>query len=446
MEVRTIAGTESKIMTRPVVEQTRVDGCLSYLLLDPETLQAAVIDPRFDSVDPLLLRLKDGGLKLVAAIDTHAHADHVSGVARIAAETGAQAIVSSAVAFPARVVKDGDEVKVGGYVLKVATTPGHTEESISLKVGDVVFTGDALLIGGAGRTDFQNGSPETLFETFEAKLRKLPSSTVVYPGHDYRGRTHTTIGDELRANRLFAEKERAAFIARLTASHQPEPANMRFVLAANRAGVQGGTALLDAHGLKARLDAGERMHLIDVRSPAEFAGSRMAGARNIPLERVAAEAALLDRALPVVLMCEAGVRSTMALPAFAGRPNVATLTGGMSAWRKAGFPTEGSAGGVWPLERQVRLVAGAFVFLGAVLGLTVNPWFFSIPLFFGAGLAFSGLTGTCGMGLMLAKLPWNQRAVSASANAGAGAGGSCAVGGGGGSCSAEPSGGGCAAS
>jgi rhodanese-related sulfurtransferase len=310
-------------------------------------------------VDAIVKRLKEGGLTLKAAIDTHAHADHVSGVAKIAKETGAEAIQPNPVEFQARVVKDGDEVRIGAFVLRVLATPGHTEESISLKTGGILFSGDALMIGGAGRTDFQNGSPETLWDTFESKLRKLPAETVVYPGHDYKGRTHTTIGDELRA--------------------------------------------------------------------------RIKGAQNFPLERIGAAAQTIAPGQPVVLICATGLRSMMALGAFAGRGNVASLVGGMAAWRGAGLPLDGAGGGVWPLERQVRLIAGAFVLLGAILGLTLNPWFFAIPVFFGAGLTFSGITGWCGMALLLGKLPWNRRAMSAPAGGAAAepAGGGCGVSGGG---------------
>jgi glyoxylase-like metal-dependent hydrolase (beta-lactamase superfamily II) len=446
--METTAASRSTITMRPVVEQTRIGGCLSYLLYDPRTNDAAVIDPRADGVDAILARLEDGALNLRAAIDTHAHADHVSGVARLAAETGAEAIVSSDVAFAARVVREGDEVKVGNFTLRVIATPGHTSESVSLQVDAAVFTGDALLIGGAGRTDFQNGSPETLWNTFEKKLRGMDPGTVVYPAHDYRGRTHTTIGDELRANRLFAQTDRSAFIARLSQGRQPEPANMRLVLAANRAGTSAEASAIDPRSLRARIEAGEALNLIDVRSPAEFAGSRMRGARNVPLEQIGAAAPTIPAGEPVVLICESGTRATIAGAAFAGRPNVMVLTGGMGAWRKAGFGTEGSGGGIWSLERQVRLVAGTFVLLGAILGLTAHPWFFAIPVFFGAGLTFSGLTGWCGMAHVLAKLPWNRRAMAAPAQEPS-AGGSCAADGGGmsaaGSCAIEPTGGSCAA-
>jgi glyoxylase-like metal-dependent hydrolase (beta-lactamase superfamily II)/rhodanese-related sulfurtransferase len=425
--------------TRPVVEQTRVGGCLSYLVYDPETCDAAVIDPRFDSVDAIRTRLAEGRLRLAFAIDTHAHADHVSGVARLAHETGARAIVSSEVAFPAQRVRQGDRLALGRFALEVIETPGHTSDSVTLKAGGAVFTGDALLIGSAGRTDFQNGSPETLFETFESRLRGLPADTVVYPGHDYRGRTHTTIGDELRANALFANRDRAAFVARLRAGRQAEPANMRFVLAANRSGATSDVRVVEPVALKGRLDGGEHLDLVDVRSPEEFAASRIAGARNVPLDLVASAAGSIAPGVPLVLICEAGVRASMATTAFAGLPGVHVLEGGMSGWRRAGLPTEGVPGGVWPIERQVRCVIGACVVVGAVLGLAVNPWFFVVPIFFGAGLVFSAVTGRCGMAMLLAKLPWNRRALAALAAADPdAAGGSCAVGGG-------PPGGGCAA-
>jgi rhodanese-related sulfurtransferase len=355
-------------------------------------------------------------------------------VAKIAKETRAEALQPNPVEFQARVVKNGDEVRVGAYVLEVLATPGHTEESISLKTGAILFSGDALMIGGAGRTDFQNGSPETLWESFESKLRKLPVETVVYPAHDYKGRTHTTIGDELQANGLFRSTDRAAFIERLKNNKQPEPANMRSNLAANRSGGLAPKTSVDARELQARIASGERIALVDVRSEAEFAAARIKGAQNFPLEKIGAAAQSIAPRQPVVLLCATGLRSMMAIGAFAGRGNVASLVGGMAAWRGAGLPLDGAGGGVWPLERQVRLIAGAFVLISAILGLTVSPWFFGITLFFGAGLTFSGLSGWCGMALLLGKLPWNKRAMSAPA-AGAAqapeAGGGCGVSGGG---------------
>jgi glyoxylase-like metal-dependent hydrolase (beta-lactamase superfamily II)/rhodanese-related sulfurtransferase len=425
------------VAVRPVVEQTRVDGCLSYLVFDPDSKDAAVIDPRFDGVDNLLKRLQDAGLRLRCAIDTHAHADHLSGVARLATETGAQAVVPGEVTFPARRVGDGDRVDAGSFGFAVLATPGHTSDSITLRTADVVFTGDALLIGGAGRTDFQNGSPETLFESFETRLRSLPAATVVYPGHDYKGRTHSTVGDELRANALFGNRDRASFVARLESGSQAEPANMKFVLSANRAGAKAGVATIDAMKLCDRLKAGERLAIVDVRTPAEFAGSRIHGARNVPLPQITPESIAPNE--PAVLVCEAGVRATMAATTFAGRPGVLVLTGGMSAWRSAGLPTDGSRGRVWPIERQVRFVIGICVVLGTALAVFVDPWFAVVPAFFGAGLIFSAVTGKCGMAVMLARMPWNRKQPAGSCAPSSPAGGSCAAPsppGGGGGCAA----------
>jgi rhodanese-related sulfurtransferase len=167
--------------------------------------------------------------------------------------------------------------------------------------------------------------------------------------------------------------------------------------------------------LKQRIDAGERFTLLDVRSPAEHAGSRLRGALNVPIETLASSLAAIPTNLPIVVVCQGGTRAALAAPALRDRAAVLVLDGGLAAWRKCGFEVEGSAGRVWPLERQVRLVAGLLVLLGCALGLAVAPGFFGIAAFIGAGLAFSGITGFCGMALLLAKLPWNRRAFGACA-------------------------------
>lgn len=160
--------------------------------------------------------------------------------------------------------------------------------------------------------------------------------------------------------------------------------------------------------LRAKLEAGQSIQLIDVRSPGEFAAGHVPGAINIPLEQVEIRLPDIQHA-PIALLCQSGRRAGMACEVLTGhRPDLMVVEGGTQAWVSAGLPTVSSAGAAWPLERQVRLIAGLMVLAGTVLALTVALEWIFLAVFVGAGLTFAGLTGWCGMALLLAKLPWNR--------------------------------------
>jgi rhodanese-related sulfurtransferase len=163
--------------------------------------------------------------------------------------------------------------------------------------------------------------------------------------------------------------------------------------------------------LRRRLEAGEPLQLVDVREEPEFAAARLAGAQLIPLGALQKRAAELDRSRPLVLICRSGKRSGQARETLAqlGFNNLASLTGGLAAWEAAGLPVEKDARAPWALERQVRIAAGALVVLGVTLGFFVHPGFYGLSAFVGVGLMFAGITDWCGMGLLLAKAPWNRR-------------------------------------
>jgi rhodanese-related sulfurtransferase len=163
--------------------------------------------------------------------------------------------------------------------------------------------------------------------------------------------------------------------------------------------------------LRRRLEAGEPLQLVDVREEPEFAASRLAGARLISLGGIERHAAELDRSRPVVLICRSGKRSDQAREKLTrlGFSNLACLTGGLAAWEAAGLPVEKDARAPWALERQVRIAAGSLVLLGVALGHFVHPGFYGLSAFVGVGLMFAGITDWCGMGLLLAKAPWNHR-------------------------------------
>jgi rhodanese-related sulfurtransferase len=167
--------------------------------------------------------------------------------------------------------------------------------------------------------------------------------------------------------------------------------------------------------LRRLLDAGEPLQLVDVREEPEFAAARLVGAQLIPLGEIERRVAELDHSRPLVLVCRSGKRSDRAREKLAqlGFTNIACLSGGLTAWETAGLPVEKDERAPWALERQVRIAAGALVVLGVTLGFLVHPGFFGSSAFVGVGLVFAGVTDWCGMGLLLAKAPWNRRQPSA---------------------------------
>jgi sulfur dioxygenase len=218
-----------------IVNQMRAENCFAYLIADADTREATLVDPRADRVEDYLRDLEARGLRLRSVIETHTHADHISGAAELRARTGAEVLVSDRATSEVATgrLRDGDRISVGGQEIQVLASPGHTDDSISLLVGGVLLTGDALLVGGAGRTDFQNGSPEALYDTLHRRFAGLSGDLTVYPGHDYTGRTHSTLAQERQTNALLRLTERDRFVSTLRAGRQPKPANMDVIVAAN---------------------------------------------------------------------------------------------------------------------------------------------------------------------------------------------------------------------
>jgi glyoxylase-like metal-dependent hydrolase (beta-lactamase superfamily II) len=179
----------------------------TYLIGDAQSKKAALIDPVLEWVERDLQLVQELGLKLVYVLDTHIHADHITGASVIRERTQAKTAVSAAsgVACADLMLNDGQELELGPFKIRAISTPGHTDTCMSFYVAGRLFSGDALLIRGNGRTDFQQGSSEKLFESVRRKLFSLPDSTAVYPAHDYNGHTSSSIGEEKRWNRNLNE-------------------------------------------------------------------------------------------------------------------------------------------------------------------------------------------------------------------------------------------------
>ena len=391
-----------------IVNQMRAENCFAYLIADADTREAALVDPRADRVEDYLRDLEARGLRLRSVIETHTHADHISGAAELRARTGAEVLVSDRATSEVATgrLRDGDRISVGGQEIQVLASPGHTDDSITLLVGGALLTGDALLVGGAGRTDFQNGSPEALYDTLHRRFAGLPGDLTVYPGHDYTGRTHSTLAHERQTNALLRLTERDRFVSTLRAGRQPKPANMDVIVAANIRGLRP-SPRITVEELAAALGGQAPPVVVDVRLPAEYQAVHLESSRLLPLDEIARRRDELPRDRELVLVCRTGSRARLAAAELGGF-HTRILEGGLVAWQEAGHPVvEGKAH--MSLERQVRIAAGALAGAGGALAVAVSPWFGLLPAFVGAGLVYAGITDRCGMGMLLGRLPYNRR-------------------------------------
>ena len=213
------------------------DTCTyTYLLADEDSCEAILIDPVLEHADEYLALLNEQKLMLACALDTHVHADHITGAGLLRKKTGCNTGLSihAGAGCADLLLRSGAELHMGHITLRVLETPGHTPTCLSYVVDDMVFTGDALLIGKCGRTDFQGGDAGQLHDSITGKLFALPDSTIVYPGHDYEGRTHSTIGEEKRHNPRL-QMDREAFIRFMSELKLPRPRRINVAVPANRA-------------------------------------------------------------------------------------------------------------------------------------------------------------------------------------------------------------------
>lgn len=347
----------------------------TYLLGDAASGEALLIDPVFEHERRDSALLRELGLRLVATLDTHVHADHVTGAWLLKQRWGSRIMLSerSGALDADHLLAHGERVAFGARYLEVRATPGHTNGCLSYVLDDqsMAFTGDSLLIRGCGRTDFQQGSPHLLYRSVHEQILALPASCLLYPGHDYRGLTVTSVAEERRFNpRLGGDVNEADFAGYMDNLGLPHPKLMDIAVPANlRCGrPDAGTARADEpdwaplscnfggiweiqpSALAERI-AGTRaaeIQLIDVREPQEFGDAlgHIPGARLLPLSQLAARAGEIDRELPVVTICRSGARSAQAtvLLQKSGFSQVANLAGGMLRWRAEALPVEDGAG------------------------------------------------------------------------------------------------------
>lgn len=433
--------------TLTVVPFLHPQGCRTYLLADPQSGQALALDVHLDLVHEVEERVRAEKWTLPYVVDSHTHADHPSGAGALAARFSSTRIAHQKAHHKgvARHPGDGETLHLGDLPVTVRHAPGHTPDHIVLLAGGALFSGDTLLIGGVARTDFLGGDAGVLHDTIDRLLKDLPDETLVYPGHDYKGREHSTVGEERRSNPWLKIRDRAEFVRLLTADAPPRPANMDGLLRLNTQGVDIPTTI-SAQEMVERVAAGGALSVIDVRMDFEVQAEHVAGSRHIPLDQLSSR---LDevRAVPAprLLLCRTDSRARMALRTLseAHVGGVSVVQGGIEAYRGAGGPTEKGRARM-SLERQVRIGAGLMVLTGSVLGILVHIGFVGLAAFAGAGLVFAGVTDRCGMAMVLGRMPWNRvSATDKPASAGGCAATAPAMGG----CAAgAPQAGGCAAS
>lgn len=333
-----------------------VSGTYSYLLASRAGGEALILDPVLEKADRYCQLLRELDLRLVKAVDTHLHADHVTGLGELRDRTQCITIMgeqSKADVVSVR-VSDGDKVMIEGLSLDVMYTPGHTDDSYSYLMGDRVFTGDTLLIRGTGRTDFQNGSSRAQYESIFNRLLKLPDETMVFPAHDYKGDTVSTIGEERRYNPRLQVRSVDEYIELMANLKLPNPKMMDVAVPANmHVGLHQEELAKQGLALSAR-DAINGLGrpdilLVDLRETSERAKhGTISGALHAPYPGIAESlkpggmlrevAAATGRR--VVFFCAFGERSAMAVAAAknAGLPNTAHIEGGIDAWKKVGGP------------------------------------------------------------------------------------------------------------
>ena len=213
-----------------------ITSTYTYILADEDTHEAVIIDSVLETVPRDLNLLKELELELLYTLDTHVHADHITGSGKISHETGAKIAISAEAPVQGAhvLLQDGEVLKFGKHEIKALATPGHTNSRMCFHVNGRIFTGDTLMIRTNGRTDFQEGSPEKLFNSIHKKLYSLPDNVLVYPGHDYKGFTSSTIGAEKKFNaRINARQSLAAFNEIMKNLNLPPPKKMHIVVPAN---------------------------------------------------------------------------------------------------------------------------------------------------------------------------------------------------------------------
>jgi glyoxylase-like metal-dependent hydrolase (beta-lactamase superfamily II)/rhodanese-related sulfurtransferase len=340
-----------------IFEQVATGGCQSYLVGCEDTLSAALIDPEISQIDRYRGLAARDGLHIRYVIDTHTHADHFSATKQLGELLGAITVMhqSSPTPHVSLRLDDDDMLLVGKLRARALHTPGHTQDSMCLVVDDRVFTGDTLLIGGTGRTDLPTGDPDQLFDSLFDKLLTLDPALLIFPAHDYKGRSHSSIGDEIENNPRLQKRERGEFTRMMRELNLAAPTHLTEALRTNMTGGKTVSQMLAEAAVQVpfmgmaelnRRLAGRPNDLLvlDIREEGAFKSGHIAGAVHLPRGQLELRVneAIPDPTMRIVSCCEFGKLSTLATATLRslGFTRASALDGGMKAWREAGYRLE----------------------------------------------------------------------------------------------------------
>ena len=333
----------------------------TYLIADEASGEAVLIDPVIDQLERDIKLLEELGLKLVYTLDTHAHADHITGCGLLRKRLGSKAVIGANAGAEGAdlLVDDGSKLKFGSIELEVRATPGHTDGCVTFVTSDHkhAFTGDTLFIRGTGRTDFQQGSAERLYRSIHDKIFTLPDDTIIWPGHDYRGMTFTTVGEEKQLNpRVGDGRTESEFTDIMSNLNLPAPKKLNIAVPANlHCGIVPASSMsgdpLPERGWAAIertpdgtpevtigwVDANKgAIRMVDVREIDEAeSDGKIDGVEVIPMGTVDEASKSWDKEEPVITICRSGRRSgrvALELEKL-GFKRIASMRGGMVAWQ-----------------------------------------------------------------------------------------------------------------
>ena len=339
-----------------IFEAVATGGCRSYLVGCAESCAAALIDAESSQTYRYLALAARHGVRIRYAIDTHTHADHFSATRQLAHQLGVPSVMHRSTTAPTDLrIEDGEMLIVGRLRLQALHTPGHTADSMCLVTGDRVFTGDTLLIGGTGRTDLPSGDAGALYDSLFGKLLQLDPALLVFPAHDYKSRSHSTLADEIATNPRLKAQDRDSFIAMMGSLNLSMPTHITEALRTNLSGGKTVAQMLAEAAatvpfmslaeLKSHVDRRDPdLVVLDVRERDAYEAGHVPGAKLLPRGQLELRVNedLPDPTLRILTCCDFGRISTLAAATLRvmGFQRAVALDGGMRAWREAGYSVE----------------------------------------------------------------------------------------------------------
>ena len=350
-----------------IFDQLNPGACRTYLIASEDTNEAILVDPVLEEVDRYIDELNKRKMNLKYVIDTHTHADHISGGRALNDRTGAKYIMFKKTPIECIDIKvdENDKLDMSDISIRFLHTPGHTKDGMTLILQDRVLTGDALFIGGAGRTDLIGGDPSEHYDSLFEKLKPLDDSLLVYPAHDYHNNTFSTLGDEKKNNEHFQERTKQEYVSWLESMRAPMPEWMKEVLQENYScalnpkeiwkpvdeatcevgvgAVTGGVNAnevneIEVSQLRQKISENGNRLLLDVRQPEEYESGHIEGTKLIPLGELTKHLEELEKYKDkeIITICRSGGRSKTAASILSqsGFENVSSLKGGMLEWQK----------------------------------------------------------------------------------------------------------------